>query len=93
MSLIYALTLPPATATDVVKAELSETVNGIEVVKDATDGAELKYEDGDVVALKVRFTDDAGNVGEWGPALEFTAADIIAPPAAGAPTVNLLRED
>lgn len=95
--LIYAITLPPATAPDVTKWEASIVVNGgEESIIEVTDGAELPgFNDNDAVVLKVREYDNATppNVSEWGPEFGFTAADTIAPSAPGAPGVNLLREE
>lgn len=94
--LIYTLQLPPAGAPDVVTRELSVFVNGGETPRDvlpASDGMELSFHDNDIVTLVLVDIDDAGNRSEPSPALNFTAADTIAPPAPGELGVTLLREE
>lgn len=87
--LTYKLTLPPATAPDVVKWELGTTVGtDAESVAETTDGSSIQFNDGDQVSLRVRETDSAGNVSEWSDAFSFTAADTLPPSQPGAPSVT-----
>lgn len=92
--LVYALTLPPAGAPDVVRRVVTQTVNGGEPTEfDATDGMEVRYNDNDQVVLTLRDIDDAGNESAPSEPFAFTATDAIAPPQPGQVGLTLLREE
>jgi hypothetical protein len=92
--LIYALSLPPAGAPDVVLRELTVTVNGAAREPIAVaDGHELGFAQGDAVGLVLVDVDDAGNRSQPSPALEFVATDTLPPPPPGDLGVALLREE
>lgn len=95
--LVYAVTLPPATAPDVVSYELTQVIDGgapvVLAVKLGDPKPEIKVADGAKVSLTVIEVDDAGNKSPASPAFEFTAADTIAPGAPDAPSVELVREE
>lgn len=95
--LVYKVNVPAVTADDVVSYEITEIVDGgtptIIPVKVGDPAPEIKVADGSAVVLTVVEIDDAGNKSDPSPALAFTAHDTIPPPAPGAPTVELLREE
>ncbi len=90
----YKLTLPAATATDVVKWEQETTLNGAApVVAEAKDGDMQPYTQGDTVSVRWREVDDAGNFSDWSDPLTFTAADTLAPTKPGVAGLELVSED
>lgn len=92
--LIYKLTLPPPAAPDVRVRELEKTIDGVvQPLEVVTDGQEIGFADGAFVSLRIRDTDDAGNVSEFSPPLDIVATDTIAPGRPDAPSLELLREE
>lgn len=94
--LVYKLILPPPGAPDVVTRELAVFKNGgaePHAILSVVDGQEITFDQGDVVTLRLVDIDDAGNRSEPSPPFDFVATDTIAPPAPGAPGVELLREE
>ena len=96
MGLLYRVFLPEATAPDVVVRELELSLDGVPSVLQLP--PVISYLDlapvseGVVVSVRVRDTDDAGNVSGWGETLTFVARDTIVPTPPGAPATKLLGE-
>ena len=96
MGLLYRVFLPEATAPDVVVRELELSLDGVPSVLQLP--PVISYLDlapvseGVVISVRVRDTDDAGNVSGWGGTLTFVARDTIVPTPPGAPATKLLGE-
>lgn len=91
----YTITAPPLGAPDVVTRKVTTEVNGTatdEVIPASQTSIVRDFQDNDVVKIFFTDTDDAGNVGAPGTALEFTATDTIPPGAPGAPVVANVEE-
>jgi hypothetical protein len=92
--LVYGLKPAPSTATDVAVREFEEIVNdGAPRLFEGHDGDELSYDRNVTISLKQRDTDASGNVGEWSEAFIFIALDKSAPPKAGQPGLEFIREE
>ena len=91
----YTITAPALGAPDVVTREVTTEVNGTastEVIPASQASIVREFNDNDVVKIFFTDTDDAGNVGAPGTALEFTALDTIPPGPPGAPVVASVEE-
>ena len=96
MGLVYKAFLQPPVDTDVVKRELDLNVNGasqiISLEGSAVEAVLPAVPDNAVVQLRIRDTDDAGNISEWSDTREFVAVDTIIPTKPGEINVKLVAE-
>lgn len=96
MGLLYRAFLPEVVDGDVVSREVGLSVDGVlsilrvPLIDKFVDLPAIT--EGATVAVKLRDTDDAGNVSEWSEEVIFTAKDTIPPNKPGAPSMKLLGE-
>lgn len=96
MGLVYRVVLGELGASDVVTREVHVAVDDVETVYNVA--ASVGFIDLPAIAenqrvlIKVRDTDDAGNVGDWSLPYKFDTKDTIRPGMPGAVSVQLLEE-
>lgn len=93
--LVFTAELPPPGAPDVVLRELELVVaGGAPEILDVTAGpVEFRVPEETEFTIRLRETDDVGNVSEWSDPFTDVAHDTIAPPKPGAFGVQLVREE
>lgn len=93
--ILFDVTLPPASAPDVVRRELTVEINGVPVVNelpaDTLSMAGLQGPQGALVRLSLVDIDDAGNRSPES-VLEATLLDTFAPPQPGQMGVTVTGE-
>lgn len=96
MGLVYRVYLGELGASDVVSREVSYSVDGttsVIVVPASAESVDLPpINEGVVVEIAVRDTDDAGNVSDWSVPYIFSTRDTIRPRMPGAVRLELLDE-
>lgn len=96
MGLVYRVYLGELGASDVVSREVSFTVDGAS--SSVTVPANTAFVDmppvneGVVIAISVRDTDDAGNFSVWSEPYTFSTRDTLAPKMPGAVRLELIDE-
>ena len=96
MGLVYRVYLGELGASDVVSREVSYSVDGVTsviVIPANAESVDLPpINEGVVVEIAVRDTDDAGNVSDWSVPYIFSTRDTIRPRMPGAVKLELLDE-
>lgn len=96
MGLVYNAFLPEVLDGDVVKKTVKVVVDGdVKLIDVATDVFTVELppvKDNANVSVSVAYTDDAGNMSDFGQELTFVALDTIVPATPGLVSVKLVAE-